>query len=365
MSSNFKELNLDRTRLKECVEEFWGINNSQGCAYCEQSDSRHRVKYIQDGCDVMVEFLFIKNGTTTIQTKIGKFHDKGEQLALYLKEKLVSDSRKSVVVSVKNINQDAFELLIEFLQELKNEDSDVAEISVAPNSEDKIKKSIKVTSRYNDSLTLTHYRTTNTLLIQGKPLYGYYQVSYFLAKFTDLNGFLQIVYKGEEKPNLTDVDENIIETELKALLPNAYSSLGEGILKMLRTSYTLKDISIPLPDYSCYVFPALRALEGVMRKLLFDEGYSIEANKNSFSGIFYKDSRMNYFVDNDFKQRISNSNVCDALELCYNYFVQQRHTLFHANDFTDGSRFISTEAEATQIIEKVVKTIDTAYKIAS
>jgi hypothetical protein len=323
------------------------------------------VKYSQDGCDVTVEFLFIQNGTTTIHTKIGKHHDKGEQLALYLKDKLVGDSRKSISVSVRNIDQDAFNLLIEFLQELKNEDSDIAEISVAPNSENQTQKSIRATSKYNDSLTLTHYRTTNTLLIQGKPLYGYYQVSYFLAKFTDMNGFLEIVYKGEESPNIVDVDKNRIEAELKALLPNAYSSLGEGILTMLRTSYTLKDISISLPDYSCYVFPALRALEGVIRKLLFNEGYPIEENNNSFSGIFYKDSRMNYLVDNDFKQRISNSKVCDALEHCYNYFVQQRHTLFHANDFTDSSRFISTKEQATQILEKVVKTIDTAYKMAS
>ena len=80
-------------------------------------------------------------------------------------------------------------------------------------------------------------------MIQGKPLYGYEQVSYFLSKFTDLNGFLAIVYKGEESPNTVDVDESAVEAELKALLQNAYSSLGSGILTMLQTSCTLKDIS--------------------------------------------------------------------------------------------------------------------------
>lgn len=135
---------------------------------------------------------------------------------------------------------------------------------------------------------------------------------------------------------------------------------------MLRTSCTLKDISIPLPDYSCYVFPALRALEAVMRRLLFDRGYSIEAdNDNSFRGVFYKDSGGKFMVSNNFKTQIGDNKVCNALEHCYNYFVQQRHTLFHANDFTDGSRFISTKDQATQIIERIVKTIDTAYKMAS
>jgi hypothetical protein len=366
--SDFKELNLDLTRLQKCIEEFWLINNAQEGEYSAESNSRHRVKYIQDGCNIMVDFLFIQNGTTTIQTKLGKHHDKGEQLALYLKDKLVSDGRKSIAVSVRNIKQDEFELLIEFLQELKNEDSDVTEISVLQNSEDANKKIIKATSKYNDSLTLTHYRTTNTLLIQGKPLYSYSQVSYFLSQYTDLNGFIEIVYKGEEKPNTDVIDESTIEAELKGVLPNAYSSLGEGILTMLRTSYTLKDISIPLPDYSCYVFPALRALEGVMRRFLFNNGYSIEVNNNSFGGIFFRDFRDSsgkFVVTNDFKAQLGNNKICDALEHCYNYFVQQRHTLFHANDFTDSSRFISTKEQANQIIEKVVKTIDTAYTIVN
>lgn len=366
MSSDFKELNLDRTRLKSCVEEFWQLNNSQGCKYSQETSSCHRVQYSQDDCDVMVDFLFRKNGTTTIHTKTGKHPDKGEQLALYLKDKLVGDSRKSIVISIKNIDRDTFELLIEFLQQLKNEDSDVAEISVVLSSEDQVKKSVKATSKYSDSLTLTHYRTTNTLLVQGKPLYGYYQVSYFLADFTDLNGFLEIVYKGEENPDSINVDEAVVENNLRVLLPNAYTKLGEGILTMLRTSYILKDIEIPLPDYSCYVFPALRALEGVMRRLLFDTGYSIESdNSNSFRGIFYQDSSGKFLVSNNFRNHIGNDKICNALEHCYDYFVQQRHTLFHANDFTDGSRFISTKQQATQIIETIIKKIDTVYKIAT
>ncbi|MBE9009274.1 type II toxin-antitoxin system RnlA family toxin [Pseudanabaenaceae cyanobacterium LEGE 13415] len=364
MSSDFKELNLDRTRLKDCIEEFWKDNNLQGGEYSEESDKSHRVKYSQDNCQVMVDFLFLKNGTTTIKTKTGKHPDKGEQLAAYLKNKLVGDSRKSISVSIKDIQQDDFDLLVEFLQELTNEDSEVPAVSVVVSSDDAVKKTIKATTQYKDSLTLTHYRTTNTLLIQGKPLHGYYQVSYFLSEFTSLNGFLAIVYKGEEAPTTVDINERDIEIELQALLPNAYSNLGEGILKMLRTSCTLKNTSISLPEYSCYVFPALRALEGVMRRLLFERGYSLEyENDNSFGGLFYRDAGGKYIAKSDFRGKIGDSKICDALGYCYTYFVVQRHTLFHANDFTDSSTFVATKDEATQTIEKIIKTIDTAYKM--
>lgn len=367
MPSDFRELNLDQERLKKCIEEYWKINNCQKCIYSINSLLRHRIEYSQDGCDVMVELIFLKNGTTTINAKLGKNHEKGEKLAAYLKNKLVSDPRKAITVTVKSIKQETFDSLMQFLQELKNEDSDLPEISVTNSAEDQTKKTIKLISKYHDSLTLTHYRSTDTLLIQGKPLYGYNQVTYFLAEFTDINGFLGIVYKGEENPNSISVDEDAIEVELRALLPNAYNNLGEIILNMLRTSYALKDISISLPDYTCYVFPALRALEGVMRRLLFiNGGYSIEANNdNSFGGIFYKDVKMKFVVTNEFKQEIGDGKICNALEVCYNYFVQQRHTLFHTNDFTDSSRIITSKEQASEIIEKVVKIIDKAYEIAT
>lgn len=99
-----------------------------------------------------------------------------------------------------------------------------------------------------------------------------------------------------------------------------------------------------------------------MRRLLFDKGYSIENNNNSFGEVFYKDSSRNaYFVRYEFRQEINDPNTCDALECCYDYFVQQRHELFHANDFTDSSKIIPTKEQASQIIEKVVKIVEAAY----
>jgi len=363
MSSNFKELNLDRSRLKEFLDKFCQNNNIPKPEYSEVSTSTNRVKYDHDGGEVMVDFYFNKNGTTTINTKLGKHPDKGEILAIYLKNNLVNDDRKSVFVTVKNIDETVFETMLEFFQELKNEDSETTPISIITNPEDPLKKTVRATSQYNDSLTITYYKTTNKLLIQGKPLYGYDQATYFLSKYTDLDGFVDIVSKGEENENILEVNTDKVEAELKALLPNAYPQLADGILKMLRTSWTLKDMSIPLPDYSCYVFPSLRALEGIMKTLLFDCDYSIEANNNnSFGGIFYKDDRQNsYLVKADFRNEIGNDKVCDALEVCYPYFKEQRHELFHTNDLPDASRFVSTQVQASQIIEKVIKIIDKAY----
>jgi hypothetical protein len=359
--SDFKELNLDRIRLQESIRKFCEANNCQNYKYLSDKPSLHQVEYIQDDCKVMVNIHLNNNGTTTINPNVGKSQEKSKELAVYLKDKLVGDARKSVTISTKNIEENNFNLLLEFLQEIRNEVSSEAIISVSKNSENNVSKSVKAISQYKDSLTLTHYTTTNTLLIQGKPLYIYNQVCYFLANFTDLDGFLDIVYKGETVPNTIVIDRDNIENTLKNLLPIAYSNLGDGILTMIRTSYTLKDISIPLDDYSYSVFPSLRSLEGVMRRLLSDKEYYIEDHKNSFGGIFHKDSNTGkYFVCDDLKHQLGNK-TCDALECCYGYFVEQRHELFHTKDFTDSSRIIPTQQQASQIIEKVVKIIETAY----
>ena len=97
-----------------------------------------------------------------------------------------------------------------------------------------------------------------------------------------------------------------------------------------------------------------------------EKGYSIEwDNRNSFGGIF-KNTSGNFVVTNNFKDTIEHDyQLCHALEYCYNYFVQQRHSLFHANDFTDSSRFISTKEQASQMIEKIVEVINKAYNMVS
>lgn len=365
MSSDFKELNLDRTRLRKSVEEFWQSMNCQGYSYLEKSQALHQAKYTHDGLEVMVNFHLIKDGTTTINPKTGKHQDKGEELARYLKNELVEDNSKSISVSVKNIDKDKFDLLVDFLSnELKHLETGLADISVVINENTASRKVVKATSCYCDSTTLTHHLTTKNLQIQGKPLYLYKQVCYFLSEIIDLNGFIHIISKGEESntSNTISVSKDDIENDLISLLPNAYSRLRDNTLRMIRTSYALKNTIITLDDYTCYVFPSLRALEAVIRQLFLLKDFSIEHdNKNSFREIFYKKGDR-FFVRDDFMYQIENdTETCWAIEHCYNYFVQQRHELFHANEIDSFTRIIATQKEAGKIIENVVKIIEEAY----
>ncbi|MDM3856824.1 MAG: type II toxin-antitoxin system RnlA family toxin, partial [Aphanizomenon gracile PMC649.10] len=325
MASNFKDLNLDRKCLKDCIEKYCYENNFQLLSYAPvvaNKESHYRLTYKHEDVEVKVDFHFNGNGTTTINTKVGKplYHEKGEPLANFIKQNILTDANPSITVSTRNIEEEIFSLLVLFLEQAIDEDKKTKEFLLEDSDSSLIQTRIKVTSiNYQDSLIITYYKTTKSLLIQGKPLYSYSQVSYFLAEYLDYNGFMEIVYKGSEMPNKINVDTDTINKNLQSLLPHAHAQVGDVIMKMLTTSYTLKDIDIHLPDYSCYVFPALRSLEGVMKNILFNKYFEPEKSNQYFNGIFRKEENR-YVVTDEYKSFINDSNVCRALGTCYTYY---------------------------------------------
>lgn len=182
-----------------------------------------------------------------------------------------------------------------------------------------------------------------------------------------MNGFLDIVYKGEANPDQVDVDADEVETALRALLPSAYDELGRGILDLISTSYILREASMNLPDYSCHIFPVLRALEGVMRKLLSKKDFYLE--RRTFGEVLWPDySRRNgmpvnkYIVKPQYRNEFNDNSFCEALELCYNHYYQRRHRLFHIKDSTDESQFIPTQTLAVQYIDEAIGIVEEAYR---
>lgn len=72
--------------------------------------------------------------------------------------------------------------------------------------------------------------------------------------------------------------------------------------------------------------------------------------------------RSKYIVRQEYREEFNDSNLCDALEICYNHYNDRRHSLFHMEDFTDDSRFISTRKSAVSNIDEVIGIIESAYR---
>lgn len=145
-----------------------------------------------------------------------------------------------------------------------------------------------------------------------------------------------------------------------------WSFLGYDLQRLLLTSFLLidkfKKEREKLADYSFIVFPAAKAYEGFLKKILFFIGF---INKDMFESRHF---RLGKALNPSLEKRIrEKEGVYDRLKENYGEDVASilwdtwrtcRNTVFHW--FPDNHELLSLE-EAISKVENIVKTIDFSY----
>jgi hypothetical protein len=366
MADDFKNLLLDQAELEKLVIQFFEANNYELVSF-RTEDERYRVEFLRNEGEnhALVDLLKKGNGTTTIHYKTGKNPEAGLELAIYLKDSIDPDNQDSVNLLLKNINNDQFQYLKEFLSDFRD-DSDQNEFELTEEPSDEIRDKFKIKSiKYNDSLSIIYYKTTNKLHLQGKPLFSYRQVVYILAEDLDLNGLLSIIHKKDFSEHSTKIDYKSIENELRDYLPDAFEKLEQKIIEMLKSCFGVRGLDIELPDYTLMVFPALKALEATIRKLFVKNGMYPQEQKYGIGTWFDKAPDGKFVLKRDIAEQINCSNTEAAMVNCYIFYYRQRHGLFHTADYADSSRIIVDKVTAHSLIEKSLRLINLAYKTVS
>lgn len=116
------------------------------------------------------------------------------------------------------------------------------------------------TSKIGDKLTVNIYKT-GTLTLQGKPAYLYGEAISFLSYCNDIS--VDDIVDSINTFHNVSVKTSEVRNDMEVLMPRAYGNIDEMILKLLSPSISLRKVNIELEDYSCYTFPALRALEDI------------------------------------------------------------------------------------------------------
>lgn len=355
----FKELNIDKSRLEDEVKKYFSTHGVTKHVFSEQNKFR-RLEYLVGKDKVMIDFYFLQNGTTTIKYKVGSHQELGKELASYLYNELNFDERKNLYQKIKDFKKEDFENLKEYFQEVNEDGTEKYTISESKNDDTQISINIKC-NQYSDCVAITFYKTTTTLLIQGKPLYTFSQLTYFLSEYTDLDGFLSITTKLAPEQIVEIIKEEVKYT-LEKNLTNAMPFLGENLKKMMMTSLSINSASLELPDYAVIVYPALRALEGFLKSILFKIGIGV--SKDGFSKVFTPDR--GDFIISKAVESLIDRNMWAPLCSSYKYFFIHRNRLFHTDDFVDSSRMIEDKAEASKMVNTIMKIIDETYfKIAT
>lgn len=216
-------------------------------------------------------------------------------------------------------------------------------------------------SDIGDKLTL-HTYSNHRIMVQGKPLYLYNEflsyVSY--SPKVEMNDIIKAT--NEFVDTNADVDE--ARNKMSEMMPVAYAGNVDPVIwKLFSPSVTLCDVEKEFEDYSCFTFPALRALEGYLKYLLAEKDIIIDETHN-FGTVFNKDSDGKAIVIEKYVTDIADADYVEALEDIYNYFKANRHVIFHVDQILITTKVIETKQEAISIINDVATLIERTYKKA-
>jgi hypothetical protein len=340
----FKQLNLDRSRFQACIDEFFGDTATK---MVQRSPILWQINRIVDNKELILQFHYLNDGTTTLGCKVGNNQTKSKELAEYIKKTTLIDPRNNITLAFSNFAQGSLDQMITFLAKVPG-------VKLADDRKDKTARRIlKFTGQQNDTVTLV-YHTNSTLTLQGRPVTLYSQIIAFLSEYLSLGEIIQSQSMFIPVPIRT----SDIEYELHAKMPFADSKLDATMRKMLCTSLVFTKLDIDLPDYTALVFPALRALEGHLKALFYSKGFVI--GKEGF-GIFFDYNGLKHFLNLDTRQKIGCSKSCTAIENSYNYYYNHRHSLFHSEVVPLASSIIEDRGEAIRMIDTVINIIEDSH----
>lgn len=316
--------------------------------------NQHRCIIVGDGKEFLIDFYFNNDDKTTIQPKVGQSQDISLELATYILGKLEykHSDIKGRSYSVHPLPADEFGLIIEYLEE---ELKGVKKINESRNDTNRYSL-YQFKSEIGDKITLTYF-DNKRLQIQGKPFFLYQEVTCLLAAYFPFED----VIKNQSEFFSVEISPTEIRDEMKEMLPSAYNYLNEELKKVLSASLALQKIDIELEDYSSFVFPALKTLEGYLKQIFAGKGILIK--KDGFGKFFgYNGVVRKHEMLHDPKKEINCNVTIDVIESLYNYVYKHRHTILHAEAIASATRIIETKQAAEQIIEQVISLIETTHQ---
>lgn len=349
----FKGLTLDRDKLPEWIEEYaeskfetYEISEIKHIAA-----TQHRCTINGDYKEVQIDFYYADNGKTTLRP-IGKHFDVSFELATSILNKVeyknIDNSRS---YSVHPLNSEDFLFLTEYLEDLEG----IKKVGYDENEKNGYTL-YQYVGKIGDKITLKYFQNKR-LQIQGKPAFLYQEVACFLSPFFPFDE----VVKNQAEFYSVNIRPEEIRKEMKELLPSAYNILGENLKKILAGSLALQKIDIDLEDYSSFVFPALKTLEGVIKEILLSNGVPDE-RVEKFGDLFgYNGIQRKYVYSNLNGAMINDGAVKVALGDLYTYYNRNRHRLFHVEAVDAATSIIETKQQADQIISKVLELIEKAH----
>lgn len=348
-----KGLHISKEELKKSICEFCGDNSGiKKEELKNQANQQHRIYLEKDGQEFFIDVFYNKANTITVNAHNGDILS--NQLCQFIKDgvkyKDVPKGQFSCDISEENFN-----LLVEYLEQLEgvtlNEKADRGDNGYQ----------VVFTSDIGDHISLTFYRTRSRMSFQGCFIKLYTEVKCFIGTFANISNIT--------KSSMQLKNEKKVEQLLEKYLPDSNDIIDEMQKDLIYDSIAQMVCKPLTKDYSIWTFSILKALEARIKHIfnnngitIHDErGFALKIGKNKIP-MFNFDQASKLYSVNDGIIPITDANTLDELEKMYNYFKQNRDSLFHTRQ-VGATRKLATEIEAENIIIKTCDLINGSYKI--
>lgn len=295
-------------------------------------------------CSVLT--CYISQGRVSFQAS-GKDKKIADDCMQILLESTAIEIGESRTFTVKAVSLDDIEAATDFL---------ITEcgcsIETIENDNSTIETAFKVIGKYGDIIRFTYYKS-GTLLVQGRPGITF---DNFIEIAIELFNPVDVKKEHFKFFEISEGDE-IINSNLAALLPDAYDHIGMKLDAIMAPSLILLNQPKQLTDYTAYAFPVLRGTEGVLKSIFLNEGVPIK----DFSEFFEFDRTKSKCVwTTKGAVLFGDANVRKSLLDLYRFYHTQRHTLFHVDATITSSRTLDYD-DALAIVNDGLKLINEVY----
>lgn len=353
--SPYKELNFPKEILESSIQEYCTANGLNFQKLPKSTANTEYYEIIKPHAEkAQFQIFHLGNGKTTFHPKVGKNQELSTQLAEYLLGK--STVAKGQVTSVlMGYRLEDIEPVIELMLDKKHPTGQSFFSFEKIECEGGFRFHIQ-NSFYKDKLVVAIYNT-GRLVIQGLPLSCHDEFVFQMSAVLNAEGLAKVISKTDENA-VQLVEQRVIENNLSSIFKEYYEQIPRAIKNMLISGSTLRSIKITLPDYTCMLFPELRALEGMLKHIFFINDIEYV---DTVGELFDYISTHNYRLKLEVEAELS-PQIARALSKAYSFYHKHRHGLFHMEDDVNSSRTITTLDTALGLTDDIYKLIKDMYK---
>lgn len=345
----YKNLNLTLSEIENIIKEMISSVNGN-YRLIPKSNNLYQFEISIPGQEKALLNIFLTKHGTTIEEKVGP----NPELSKTLAEQIALKGKKTISITrtFKNIPAELFNEFLGFCEE--------QEITYKIEKDDKYQTHYKLMNNSMQELTLTYYKTTRSVFLQGKSTRLYDDILLWFSDklYQNPEEIIQTIIETMEdfKKYKISFKEDLLEKQLQDKIGDIYNDskiLQPPEKKWLKTSFILVNLNIDLPEYYPAIAGSLKVIEGLLRRILLQKCglASFHRKTGGFEQFNYNESQKIWELKPCYKKSFS-SEFASYTEKLFNFYKLERNKLQHNPGVSP--REVESKDEARRIFEEIL-----------